>query len=81
MNKRDIRLESASRAKELRSWVEPLSHASPALADAFAKTADEIEMKGQQGLYDSFGGVKMMGRVIGMVYVAQVLLDEWKAHR
>lgn len=80
MNKSDIRLEAASRAKELRSWVEPLARHSPALADQFEKFADEIEAKANANRYDSFGGIKMMGTAIGMVMTAQTLLDEWRAH-
>ncbi len=81
MNKSDIRLEAASCVKELRTWIPPLTEASPALAAVFTDLAASIEEKAARNAYDSYGATLMRGKVNGLTLAAHTLLEELKARR
>jgi len=74
MNKSDIRLERAYRAKELRSWIPALLEISPTLARAFEDEVARIEDPGSR--WDAYGATMMMGKVNGMTLCASILVDE-----
>jgi hypothetical protein len=79
MNKRDIRIELESMARELMAWQEHLEPVSEALTQLFRDQIVYLSNR-KPSDFDSEGILRMMGKVRGMVAAAAVLMNEWRHH-